>query len=417
MTEVSSSILRTTGYPIPDVIPNGSDYIVTLVSGSGYLTLESKRDPNGFYTSSGNFASTTEVNMADRSLISGDFISAGYLGNNFISGSLVFTPSKDLPANEILVKIATFSTSSYVEIGSAVDPNLFITTWTTSADNEAITIPTSGIGYNYTVTTSDGRTFTNTTGDQTITFATAGDYDVSISGAFPRIAFSEGTGANAAKLIDIKQWGNIAWTNFTNAFRGCSNLVGTYTDAPDLSGVNTFNNAFRGCSVFTGKVSNWDVSNVTAMSGIFRLTSLFNSDLTGWDVSNVQRLNSSFQGATSFNQPIGVWDVGNVETFQLTFGTSNFDQDLSSWNIVKGADFVSFKTSGNAFSTANYNAILIGWEATLQAAYPNGSGYPNLGAGVTAGFGSSIFSGTNASASRSSLENTYNWTITDGGEA
>ena len=56
MTEISSSILRTTGYPIPDALQSGSTYTVTLVSGSGYLTLESKRDSNGFYTSSVNFA-------------------------------------------------------------------------------------------------------------------------------------------------------------------------------------------------------------------------------------------------------------------------------------------------------------------------------------------------------------------------
>ena len=37
MTEISSSILRTTGYPIPDALQSGSAYTVTLVSGSGYL--------------------------------------------------------------------------------------------------------------------------------------------------------------------------------------------------------------------------------------------------------------------------------------------------------------------------------------------------------------------------------------------
>ena len=126
MTEISSSILRTTGYPIPEALQSGSDYTVTLVSGSGYLTLESKRNPNGFYTYPANFASTTEVDMADGSLVSGNFISAGYLGNNFISGSLVFTPARDLPANEILVKIATFSTSSYVELNLSEIPSLLL---------------------------------------------------------------------------------------------------------------------------------------------------------------------------------------------------------------------------------------------------------------------------------------------------
>tara|TARA_R110002153_G_scaffold249183_1_gene405468 strand:- start:734 stop:1708 length:975 start_codon:yes stop_codon:yes gene_type:complete len=294
-----------------------------------------------------------------------------------------------------------------------VDTTSFITTWTTTADNETITIPTTGIGYNYTVTTSDGQTFTNTTGDQIITFATAGDYDVSISGVFPRIYFNDA--GDKTKLIDIKQWGDIAWTNFTNSFKGCSNLVGTYTDAPDLSGITTLNNAFRDCSVFTGKVSNWDVSNVTTMTSVFRGASLFNSDLTGWDVSNNTRLNSSFQGALSFNQPIGSWDVGNVTTFQLTFGTTNFDQDLSSWNIVKGVSFSSFKVSGVGFSTTNYDAILVGWVATLDAYVAAGNTYSLT---PTASFGGSKYtSGGAAADARAKLGATYGWSLTDGGPA
>ena len=143
MTEISSSILRTTGYPIPDALQSGRDYTVTLVSGSGYLTLESKRDSNGFYTSSANFASTTEVNMADRSLISGNFISSGYLGNEFISGSLVFIPARDLPANEVLVKMATFSTSSYVELNLSEVPSLLLLLEARSTYYENVTCTTA----------------------------------------------------------------------------------------------------------------------------------------------------------------------------------------------------------------------------------------------------------------------------------
>ena len=304
-------------------------------------------------------------------------------------------------------------TNTWGKVRDLVDPNLFITTWRTTTDNETITIPTAESGYNYTVKTSDGQEITNITGDATITFTTAGDYDVSISGAFPAIKFNDG--GDKSKLIDIKQWGNIAWTSFSSAFRGCSNLVGTYTDAPDLSGVDTLNNAFRDCDVFTGKVSNWDVSNVTTMSSVFRDASLFNSDLTGWDVSSVDRLNSTFQGASSFNQPIGSWDVGNVTTFQLTFSTGSFDQDLSSWNIVKGTTFSSFRSSVNSFSTANYDAILIGWVTTLDAYVAAGNTYSLT---PTANFGISEYtSGGAAEAARSKLAATYGWGVTDGGPA
>ena len=349
--------------------------------------------------------------MADRSLISGDFISAGYLGNNFISGSLVFTPSRDLPANEILVKIATFSTSSYVEIGSAVDPNLFITTWRTTVDNEDITIPTAGSGYDYTVTTSDGRTFTNTTGNQSITFATAGDYDVSISGTFPRIFFNNV--GDKTKIIDIKQWGNIAWTSFSGAFRGCSNLVGNYTDAPDLSGVVVLNNSFRECSVFTGKVSNWDVSNVNNMRLMFYYASSFNGNLSAWNVSNVNNMNGMFAN-TSFNQDIGSWDVSSVTNMSSMFyGAQSFNQDIGSWDITKVSTFADFLRVDKTLSTTNYDALLVGWVATLDAYVAAGNTYTLT---PTAGFGNAEYtSGGAAEAARTKLQATYGWTVTDGG--
>ena len=71
--------------------------------------------------------------------------------------------------------------------GGGLDGTSFITTWRTTTANETITIPTDGVGYNYDISTSSGQTFTGVTGNQAITFATAGDYDVSISGDFPRI--------------------------------------------------------------------------------------------------------------------------------------------------------------------------------------------------------------------------------------
>jgi len=290
----------------------------------------------------------------------------------------------------------------------------FITTWRTTTANETITVPTSGNGYNYDLYTSDGQVFTSLTGDATVTFPVAGDYDVSIKGNFPRIFFNNG--GDKLKIVDIKQWGTIAWVTFANAFRGCSNLVGTYTDAPDLSGVTILNSAFRDCSVFTGKVSNWDTSNINSMTSTFRDASSFNSDLTGWDMSSVDRINSLFQGAGSFNQPIGSWDVGNVINFQLTFGTTNFDQDLSSWNIVKGTSFGSFKISGTNLSTANYDALLVGWVATLDAYVAAGNTYSLT---PTADFGGAEYTaGGTAEAARTKLgSGLYGWTITDGGPA
>ena len=292
-----------------------------------------------------------------------------------------------------------------------VDPNLFITRWRTTTTNETITIPIGTGSYNYTVTTSDGQTFNNITGNQSITFANAGDYDVSISGTFPQIKFNNG--GDKLKIVDIQQWGNIVWGSFSASFRGCSNLVGTYTDAPNLSSVGNMSNTFRDCDVFTGKTSNWDTSSVTNMNGMFRNAELFNSDCSSWDVSSLTTIVSMFQQARAFNQDIGAWDVSNVTNMSNMFSTTNlFDQNLESWNISKVTTFGNFKTVG-VFSTANYDALLIGWNNTLLTEFPGGAGYTLT---PQVDFGNSQYTaGGAAEAARTSLGAVFNWTITDGG--
>jgi surface protein len=312
-------------------------------------------------------------------------------------------------------KTCTKNTLKEFEAIPSVIIRPFITTWRTTTANETITVPTAlGLTYNYDLYTSDGQVFTGLTGDATVTFPVAGDYDVSIKGVFPRITFNNG--GDREKIIDIKQWGTIAWGSFQNAFSGCSNLVGTYTDAPDLTNAQVLTNMFKSCEVFTGEVSNWDVSSVTNISGTFRSCDVFNSDLSGWDVSNNTRLNSTFQAARLFNQDVGGWDVSNVTTAQLCFATNPvFDQDLSSWNIVNIANFSSFRNGSQGFSTANYDALLIGWNNTLVN-FVNGGGTYTLT--PTADFAASQYTGGGAAeAARDSLEAVFGWTITDSGAA
>ena len=80
----------------------------------------------------------------------------------------------------------------------AQTPNItdFVTTWKTTTADEAITIPTLGVGYNYTVNWGDGTAATTHSGTSTNadpvadaihTYADAGDHEVRISGTFPAI--------------------------------------------------------------------------------------------------------------------------------------------------------------------------------------------------------------------------------------
>ena len=156
-------------------------------------------------------------------------------------------------------------------------------------------------------------------------------------------------------------------------------------------------------------------AGVENMNLMFFRALQFNGDISSWDVGNVTNMNTMFFGAQTFNQDISNWNVGNVIDMQNIFYlASNFDQNLANWDIVNVTNFNNFM-SGVTLSTANYDALLIGWEATLQGTYPNGAGYNPT---ISISFGSSQYTSLGAVASaRLSLIANFNWTITDGGIA
>jgi len=277
--------------------------------------------------------------------------------------------------------------------------------------SDQFTIPTTGTGYNYTVDWGDGNTDTGVTGGITHTYAIAGTYTVKISGAFPRIYFIGGSG-DRLKLLEVQNWGNIAWSNMSYAFYNCSNMDVTAQDTPDLSGVTTITNMFYGCSSlvgnssfnnwntksvtstsstfqnctlfnqplnnwntsnvtnmsytfagapnFTGDISTWDVSNVTNISYMFRDASNFNSNISSWDVSSVGGTNmqAMFNGAASFNQPIGSWNVSGVTSMNSVFrGATRFNQDIGAWDISNATDLIRMFFQATAFNNGGSNSI------------------------------------------------------------
>ena len=96
----------------------------------------------------------------------------------------------------------------------------FVTTWRTIEANERITIPTfPGETYNYTVDWGDGTvpsTHTRNNRDAEHTYTAVDEYEVRISGRFPRIYFSDE--GDKEKIIAIDQWGDQAWSSMNGAF-------------------------------------------------------------------------------------------------------------------------------------------------------------------------------------------------------
>ncbi len=271
---------------------------------------------------------------------------------NFNAGYSKYCSQDAINARNNMINSYNWSIS---DGGQDCSENLFITTWKTDnpgiSNNNQITIPTTGSGYDYIVDWGDGSTDSAVVGDITHTYSTMGTFTVSITGDFPRIYFN--FIGDKEKILSVEQWGGNVWTSMENAFSGTLNLVINATDAPDLS-------------------------NVINMSNMFHGDTLFNQDISDWDVSNVNNMSGMFGAAISFNQDIGNWDVGNVTTMNNMF----VDVTLSS---------------------SNYDSLLIGWNNQI------------LQNGIEFHGGESQFCSQEAIDARDELINFYNWTIYDAG--
>ncbi len=129
------------------------------------------------------------------------------------------------------------------------DPNAFITTWNMTSGS--FTLLTQTGTYNATIDWGDGTSSTHTTGDPTHTYASAGQYQISITGQYNGLRIENNT-AEKDKLIAVNAWGNVGFTSFAFAFRGCSNLVSLPTGSiTGADNVKSFYNGFRGCISLT----------------------------------------------------------------------------------------------------------------------------------------------------------------------
>jgi surface protein len=294
---------------------------------------------------------------------------------------------------------------TYYNVSYASVNNSFVSTWDTtkagSASNTVI-LPLLVAGvYSGTIDWGDGNTSILSYANRTHVYATTGVKTITITGVIGGWQFNNS--GDRRKIIDVSNWGTLDITT-KSAFYGCSNLVISALDAPTLSTIS-LNQTFRSCtSLTTPDFNSWDFSSVTDMSNMFQSANSFNGDISGWDVSNVTDMAYMFRSADSFNQDISGWNVSSVTNMSLMFNNAtSFNQDISSWDINQVTNFSNFML-GYTLSTANYDALLIAWDAQGAMSY---SGTVNFG-------GSQYTLGGAAEAARTSLISKWGG-ITDGG--
>ena len=79
---------------------------------------------------------------------------------------------------------------------------------------------------------------------------------------------------------------------------------------------------------------NWiDTSEITDMSSLFKYSN-FDGDISKWNVSNVKDMSEMF-AYSHFNGDISNWNISKVRNMSYMFLNSKFKGNLSKWNVTK----------------------------------------------------------------------------------
>lgn len=174
--------------------------------------------------------------------------------------------------------------------------------------------------------------------------------------------------------------------------------------AIDTSKVQDFANCFDGASAFNQPI-NWDTGAGTTMSYMFNGCTNFNQPVN-FNTVNVTNMTMMFMSCGAFNRPLpfNMAKVTNVDFMIYQGAAGIWNQDISAWDVSSLTTASDFIRTG-AFSTANYDALLIAWAAlTLK---------PN----VTFSVWVTKYSAGAAATARGVLTGApNNWVITDGGQ-
>lgn len=233
----------------------------------------------------------------------------------------------------------------------------FIIHMETTGAAETVTLPLTHTGV--TVDWGDGGATEDIASGGAVAheYATADTYRIVVTGTASEFSFNNG--GDKLKARRVENWGDLGWTSMARAFYGCTGLTTVdATDGANLASVTSMIDMFRGCSSITSlDVSGFATSSVTSMIYMFQNCSSLTSDpgIVSFDISALTNATNMCQNANSM------------------------------------------------LSTAEYDAILVAWEAQTELA------------NVTVHFGDATYTSGGAAATARAALVANGWVITDGG--
>jgi surface protein len=157
-------------------------------------------------------------------------------------------------------------------------------------------------------------------------------------------------------------------TNMWGLFQsGSLNIDYSSITGWDVSGVQDMQAVFYGSNMNVD-ISSWNVSSVTTMRFMFGENSVFNQPLNSWEVSKVTTMVNMFQGATSFNQDLSNWNVSSVTDVSNMFnGATNFNNGVApgiSNPLSWGDNTTNFENLSGMFGQTNFNQDISDWDVS-----------------------------------------------------
>lgn len=143
------------------------------------------------------------------------------------------------------------------------------------------------------------------------TYSVPGVYSVSIYGTLPWINFN-GVG-DCLKVTDITQWGDWEPDSMYAAFRGATNLVGSYADTLQASSTMSMQQAFDACTSFIGSLSNLPLSSNVLLTQFLRNIGSYPNAVLGMNITSLSNMNQAFSnsGMSTANYTATIVDFAN----------------------------------------------------------------------------------------------------------